>query len=65
MIRLAALAAAAVAAVSIIGACTLLLPTDTLIVPCQSQADCDEKVGDGFVCDSNACLPEDDAATSG
>lgn len=62
MIRLAALAVVIVAACS---GCTLLLPTDQLIVPCQSQADCDEKAGDGFVCEENACLPEDDGAASG
>ncbi len=36
-------------------ACTLLLPTNELIKPCTEQADCDA----GFVCEDNACLPED------
>jgi hypothetical protein len=45
--------------------CTLLLPTDQLVVPCQSQADCDDKAGEGFVCEDNACLPEDDGSASG
>lgn len=36
-------------------ACTLLLPTNELITPCTEQADCEE----GFVCEDNACLPED------
>jgi hypothetical protein len=35
--------------------CTLLLPTDQLIKPCTSNADCDK----GFVCQENACLPAD------
>ena len=61
MIRLSALLTGLVLAVAVAG-CTLLLPTDQLIVPCQSQADCDENAGAGFVCEDNACLPEDDAA---
>lgn len=56
--------AVALSCVAVVG-CTLLLPTDQLIVPCQSQADCDDNAGDGFVCEGNACLPEDDDATSG
>jgi hypothetical protein len=63
MNRLAALILVVVAAAA--SGCTLLLPTEDLIIPCQSQADCDDKAGDGFVCEENACLPEDDGATSG
>jgi hypothetical protein len=40
-----------------LGGCTLLLPTGDLIKPCVEQAECD----DGFVCQDEACLPEDDA----
>jgi hypothetical protein len=58
MIRLA-LATAALAAV--VG-CTLLLPTNELITPCTNQADCDEALGPGFVCEAQACLPEDDGS---
>ena len=61
MIRVAALALALAA----VAGCTLLLPTNELITPCTAQADCDEALGDGFVCEENACLPEDDVATSG
>jgi hypothetical protein len=63
--RTAPLSVVVVAAVVGASGCTLLLPTDQLIVPCQSQADCDDKAGDGFVCEDNACLPEDDGGTSG
>ena len=47
-------------------ACTLLLPTNTLIVFCENQDACEA----GFVCEDNACLPEDTddgsaAATAG
>ena len=35
--------------------CTLLLPTNEIIKPCTVPEDCD----DGFVCEDNACLPED------
>ena len=45
--------------------CTLLLPTDQLITPCTDQADCDEALGAGFVCEEQACLPEDDGSASG
>ncbi len=42
--------------------CTLLLPTNELIQDCVEQADCE----DGFVCEENACLPEDqDDGTGG
>jgi hypothetical protein len=41
--------------------CTLLLATDKIIAPCKSQEDCDN-VGEGLVCEENACLPEDDPA---
>jgi hypothetical protein len=61
--RMAPLSVAAGVVVAVVGGCTLLLPTDQLIVPCQSQADCDENAGDGFVCENNACLPEDDGAS--
>lgn len=43
-------------AVAILSGCTLLLDTQGLITPCVEQADCE----DGFVCDENACLPEDE-----
>ncbi|MBM4282414.1 MAG: hypothetical protein FJ137_17225 [Deltaproteobacteria bacterium] len=61
--RLAPLAIASCVVVAVLGSCTLLLPTDQLIVPCQSQADCDENAGDNFICEDNACLPEDDGAS--
>ncbi len=57
MIRLALLAVALAA----VAGCTLLLPTNELITPCTVQADCDA-LGDGFVCEDQACLPEDDGA---
>jgi len=57
MIRLALLAVALAA----VAGCTLLLPTNELITPCTVQADCDA-LGDGFVCEGQACLPEDDGA---
>jgi hypothetical protein len=59
MIRVACALVAVVAASS----CTLLLPTSELIGDCTSQADC----GEGFVCEQQACLPEDedDGSTSG
>jgi len=50
MIRLIALTSLA----SLAG-CTLLLPTNELITPCTVQEDC----AAGFVCEDNACLPED------
>ncbi len=50
------LAGAAAVAAAVFTGCTLLLPTQELIVPCVEQADCD----DGFVCEDNACLPEDE-----
>lgn len=50
MIRLIALASLA----SLAG-CTLLLPTNELITPCTVQEDCEA----GFVCENQACLPED------
>lgn len=52
MIRVACALVAVVAASS---SCTLLLPTNTLITPCTEAGACDE----GFVCEQNACLPED------
>lgn len=61
MNRIALVVGAVVAALAV-PACTLLLPTDQLIVPCQSQADCDENAGPGFLCEDNACLPEDEGA---
>ena len=61
MIRVAALTLI----LSAVSGCTLLLPTNELITPCTAQADCDEALGDGFVCEENACLPEDDVAASG
>ncbi len=42
-------------ATATLGGCTLLLPTNELITPCTVQDDCE----DGFVCEDNACLPED------
>jgi hypothetical protein len=65
MMRNFALGCAVVVTVAVAVGCTLLLPTETLIVPCQSQADCDENAGDGFVCEENACLPEDTGGSSG
>jgi hypothetical protein len=50
MIRLIALASLA----SLAG-CTLLLPTNELITPCTVQEDCEA----GFVCETQACVPED------
>ena len=44
------------ATVVALGSCTLLLPTGELIKPCTEQADCD----DGFLCEDEACLPEDE-----
>jgi hypothetical protein len=35
--------------------CTLLLPTEEIIVECTVPEDC----GAGFLCEENACLPED------
>lgn len=57
MMRFALLAVALAA----VAGCTLLLPTNELITPCTVQADCDA-LGDGFVCEEQACLPEDDGA---
>jgi hypothetical protein len=57
MIRFALLTVALAA----VAGCTLLLPTNELITPCTVQADCDA-LGDGFVCEDQACLPEDDGA---
>ncbi len=53
MMRLVCVVVATVAASS---SCTLLLPTNTLITPCTEAGACD----DGFVCEQNACLPEDE-----
>lgn len=36
--------------------CTLLLPTEDLIVPCVADEDCEA----GFECLQSACLPIDD-----
>ena len=49
--------------VAALAGCTLLLPTGELIKPCVEQAECDE----GFVCQDEACLPEDqgEAGSSG
>lgn len=60
--RLALLGAVALAMAALSG-CTLLLPTNELITPCTEQADCES----GFVCEDNACLPEDteDGSASG
>jgi len=52
------IALSSLATVALLAGCTLLLPTQDLIVPCVEQADCDE----GFVCEDQACLPEDDEA---
>jgi hypothetical protein len=52
MIRLAVVALALAA----LSGCTLLLPTQDLIQPCVAQEDC----ADGFLCEDNACLPEDE-----
>jgi hypothetical protein len=67
MIRLSSVLVGVVLVAAVAG-CTLLLPTDQIIVPCQSQADCDANAGAGFVCEENACLPADEgtpAETSG
>ena len=58
MIRFAFLVVFVVAAVA---GCTLLLPTNELITPCTVQADCDA-LGDGFICEDQACLPEDEGS---
>ncbi len=50
-----------VAVVAALGSCTLLLPTGELIKPCVEQAECD----DGFICQDEACLPEDEGGQSG
>lgn len=52
----ALLALSSLVTVALLAGCTLLLPTQDLIVPCVEQADCDE----GFICDDQACLPEDE-----
>ena len=50
------------ALVALCGGCTLLLPTEELIVPCVADDDCEA----GFECLENACLPLDDGeAVSG
>jgi hypothetical protein len=54
-----------VAVVASVSSCTLLLPTDQLITPCTNQAECDEALGEGFVCEEQACLPEDEGSASG
>jgi hypothetical protein len=54
MIRLVAVAVA-VAVAAVVSGCTLLLPTNELITPCTVQDDCEA----GFICEDNACLPED------
>ena len=59
--RAFALVVAASLVAVVAAGCTLLLPTQDLIKPCTAQADCD----DGFVCEDNACLPEDDGSASG
>ena len=50
------ISALAVAGVLGVG-CTLILPTDKIIKPCQLDGDC----GPGFTCQQNACLPADTA----
>jgi hypothetical protein len=47
--------AAVVAVLALPLGCTLLLPTDEIIQACAVQDECPE----GFICDQNACLPED------
>lgn len=56
MIRCCALFALFAGIAAVVGGCTLLLPTAELIKPCVEQADCD----DGFICQDEACLPEDE-----
>jgi hypothetical protein len=56
---------AVIAVVASTSGCTLLLPTDQLITPCTNQAECDEALGEGFVCEEQACLPEDEGSASG
>jgi hypothetical protein len=45
-----------VGSLTVLTACTLLLPTEELIKPCVSDDECDE----GFECLENACLPLDE-----
>jgi hypothetical protein len=35
--------------------CTLLLPTEEIIIECTVPEEC----GEGFLCEENACLPAD------
>jgi hypothetical protein len=54
-------AGVAAASIAFFAGCTLLLPTQDLITPCTVQDDC----GAGFICEDNACLPEDEDPGSG
>ncbi|MCC7071306.1 MAG: hypothetical protein IT383_08285 [Deltaproteobacteria bacterium] len=53
-----ALALAAVLVLSC-AACTLVLDTEALIVPCTVDQECDDALGEGYSCEENACLPVD------
>jgi hypothetical protein len=49
------------AALAAVSGCTLLLPTEELIVPCVVDQDCiDAGLEEGFECLDNACLPIDE-----
>lgn len=51
----------AILALTVIAAgCTLLLPTEQLIIPCVADEDCEA----GFECLENACLPLDDGESA-
>ncbi len=47
------------------GACTLVLDTEALIVPCTVDQECDDALGEGYACEENACLPVDTVDDAG
>lgn len=59
-LRFALVSCVAVVAAAFSG-CTLILNTEDLITDCTAQEDCEE----GFVCEDNACLPEDTDDSAG
>lgn len=60
MIRATTGALALVATTALLGAaCTLVLDTEALIVPCTVDQECDDALGEGYSCEENACLPVD------
>jgi hypothetical protein len=59
--RVSVVVLAGLAAVALGASCTLILDTEGLIKNCVSQDDCDP----GFVCERDACLPEDDGSGGG